>query len=112
MASASLLPLYPATVTLAQTHPAALYVCRTGNITLRCQYDTADLVSWSVGNMFNVDPSTIPGHAISDSTTTTYQELVVDSYTNLRDMYQCTVIVGSSVSNSNNLMPAQPEGEH
>ena len=60
--------------------------------------------------MSNVDPSTIPGHAISDSTTT-YQELVVDSYTNLREVYQCTVVAGSSVINSNNLMPAQPEGE-
>ena len=59
--------------------------------------------------MSNVDPSTIPGHAISDSTTT-YQELVVDSYTNLRERYQCTVVAGSSISNSNNLMPAQPEG--
>ena len=26
-------------VVLTQTHPAAPYVCRTGNITLRCQYD-------------------------------------------------------------------------
>ena len=25
-------------VVLTQTHPAAPYVCRTGNITLRCQY--------------------------------------------------------------------------
>ena len=99
-----------AAVTLTQTHPAAPYVCRTGNITLRCQYDAADLVSWSVDDMSNVDPSTIPGHAISDSTTT-YQELVVDSYTNLRERYQCTVVVGSSVSNSNNFMPAQPEGK-
>ena len=111
LASASVLPLYTATVTLDQTHPAAPYVCRTGNITLRCQYDTADLVSWSVDDMSNVDPSTIPGHAISDSTTT-YQELVVDSYTNLRERYQCTVVVGSSVNTSNNLMPAQPEGKH
>ena len=99
-----------AAVTLNQTHPAAPYVCRNGNITLRCWYDAADLVSWSADDMSNVDPSTIPGHAISDSTTT-YQELVVDSYTNLRERYQCTVVVGSSVSNSNNLMPAQPEGK-
>ena len=61
--------------------------------------------------MSTVDPSTILGHAISDITTT-YQELVVDNYTNLRERYLCTVFVGSSVSNSNNLMPAQPEGKH
>ena len=61
--------------------------------------------------MSNVDPSAIPGHAISNSTTT-YQELVVDSYTNLREKYLCSVFVGSSVSNSNNFMPAQPEGKH
>ena len=111
MASASLFPLYTATVTLNQTHPAAPYVCRTGNITLRCQYDTADLVSWSVDDMSNVDLSTIPGHTALPRTTT-YQELVVDSYTNLRERYQCDVVVGSSISSSNNLMPAQPEGNH
>ena len=111
MASTSLLPLYTATVTLNQTNPAAPYVCRTGNITLRCQYDTADIVTWSVDDMSNVDPSIIPGHAISDNTAT-YQELVVDSYTNLRERYQCTVVVGSSTSSSNNLMPAQPEGKY
>ena len=61
--------------------------------------------------MPNVDPSTLPGHAIFDSTTT-YQELVVDSYTNLRERYQCAIVAGSSVSNSNNLLPAQPEGRH
>ena len=29
-------------VVLTQTHPAAPYVCRTGNITLRCQYDDVE----------------------------------------------------------------------
>ena len=97
-------------VVLTQTHPAAPYVCRTGNITLRCQYDTADGVSWSVGDMANVDLSTIPGHTALPSTTT-YQEVVVDSYTNLRERYQCTVVVGSLVSNSNNFLPPQIEGK-
>ena len=95
---------------LTQTHPAAPYVCRTGNITLRCQYDTADVISWSVGDMSNVDLSTIPGHTARPHTTT-YQEVVVDSYTNLRERYQCSVFVGSLISNSNNFMPPQIEGK-
>ena len=40
-------------VALTQTHPAAPYVCRTGNITLRCQYD-----GWCGGSVereWNVD---------------------------------------------------------
>ena len=31
-------------VVLTQIHPAAPYVCRTGNITLRCQYDGVENV--------------------------------------------------------------------
>ena len=41
-------------VVLTQTHPAALYVCRTGNITLRCQYDGVGVVVgvlWILGIM-------------------------------------------------------------
>ena len=59
--------------------------------------------------MANVDLSTIPGHTALPRTTT-YQEVVVDSYTNLGERYQCTVVVGSLVSNSNNFMPPQIEG--
>ena len=39
-------------VVLTQTHPAAPYVCRTGNITLRCQYDGVEnvlVVLWVIG---------------------------------------------------------------
>ena len=97
-------------VVLTQTHPAAPYVCRTGNITLRCQYDTADVISWSVGDMSNVDLSTILGHTALPNNSN-YQEVVVDSFTNLMERYQCTVVVRSLVSNSNNFMPPQLEGK-
>ena len=60
--------------------------------------------------MDNVDLSTIPGH-IARPRTVTYQEVVVDSYTNLGERYQCSVVVGSLVSNSNNFMPPQIEGK-
>ena len=69
-----------ASVVLTQTLPAAPYVCRTGNITLRCQYDAADLnrirISWSVHDMPNV--AAIPGHTALPHTTT-YQDLVVNT---------------------------------
>ena len=87
-------------VVLTQTHPAAPYVCRTGNITLRCT--TTGGISWSVGDMFNVDPSAIPGHTALPRTTT-YQELVVDNYTNLRERYQCTDV--DVINASNVFMP-------
>ena len=60
--------------------------------------------------MSNVDLSTIPGHTARPHTTT-YQEVVVESYTNLRERYQCSVVVGSLISNSNNFMPPQIEGK-
>ena len=100
-------------VVLTQTHPAAPYVCRTGNITLRCQYDGVEnvlVVLWIIGVQTTSNPSTIPGHTALPRTTT-YQEVVVDSYTNLRERYQCSVVVGSLVSNSNNFMPPQIEGK-
>ena len=101
-------------VVLTQTHPAAPYVCRTGNITLRCQYGGVENVlgvQWATAfHATTSNASTIPGHT-SLPRTTTYQEVVVDSYTNLRKRYQCTVVVGSIVSNSNNFMPPQLEGK-
>ena len=60
--------------------------------------------------MSNVHLSTIPGHTALPRTTT-YQEVVVDSYTNLRERYQCSVAVGSIVTNSNNFMPPQIDGK-
>ena len=97
---------------LTQTHPAAPYVCRTGNITLRCQYDGVENVLgvvWVIGTETTTNASTIPGHTALPRTST-YQEVVVDSYTNLRERYQCTVIVTSDIINSNNFIPPQLEG--
>ena len=92
-------------VVLNQTHPAAPYVCRTGNATLRCQYGIAEevLILWSVGSVFNFEnPSTIPGHAALPRTTT-YQDLVVDSYTNLRGEYHCTAVFGNGTRGGSNV---------
>ena len=92
-----------ATVTLTQTHPAAPYVCRTGNITLRCQYGIAERVLWRIGSMFNLDNlSTITGHTALPPTTT-YQDLVVDSYINLRGEYHCTAVFGNGTHAGSNV---------
>ena len=95
-------------VVLTQTHPAAPYVCRTGNITLRCQYDGVGesmTVWWLVGAQTTINPSTIPGHTALPRTTT-YQEVVVDSYTNLAAGYRClpTLSNGSRLQ-SNSYIP-------
>ena len=93
---------------LTQTHPAAPYVCRTGNITLRCQYDGVEEVNavvWVIGmetGSTDVSSSEFPGHTASIPTST-YQEVVVDSYTNLKERYQCAVILtNGTVVQSNN----------
>ena len=81
----------PGSVVLTQTHPAAPYVCRTGNITLRCQFGGVEnvlIVLWSIGNEATSNVSTTPGHAALPHTIT-YQEVVVDSYTNLAAGYRC-----------------------
>ena len=79
-------------VVLTQTHPAAPYVYRTGNITLRCQYDGVEnvvVVLWLIGSQATTaNASTIPGHTALPRTTT-YQEVVVDSYINLATGYRC-----------------------
>ena len=89
-------------VVLTQTHPAAPYVCRTGNITLRCQYGSVENVLgvlWGIGNETVSNPSTIPGHTAFPHTTT-YQEVTVDSYTNLRERYQCTVVAMNALQSN------------
>ena len=105
-------------VILTQTHPAAPYVCRTGNIILRCQYDGVEnvlAVVWAIGNESaptNPWPSTIPLHTALPRTTT-YQELVVDSYTNLRERYQCaTVLANGTILDSNTYIQAPLECKH
>ena len=81
-------------------------VCRTGNITLRCQYDGVENVLgvlWVIGSeTTTTNPSTIPGHAALRHTTT-YQELVVDSYTNLAAEYCCA----PALSNGSQLLSNQ-----
>ena len=96
-------------VVLTQTHPAAPYVCRTGNITLRCQYDGVEnvlVVLWAIGTeTTTANASTMSGHTTLPRTTT-YQELVVDSYTNLRESYRCTPgLSNGTVSESNAYVP-------
>ena len=90
---------------LTQTHPAAPYVCRTGNITLRCQYDGVENVVgvlWILGNGAPTpNPSNIPGN-----TALPPQELVVNNYTNLLERYQCApVVINGTILNSNEYEP-------
>ena len=70
-------------------------------------------VVWGIGNETVSNPSTIPGHDALPRTTT-YQEAVVDSYTNLGERYQCTAIA-MNVLQSNNLtynVTSDLEGKH
>ena len=102
-------------VVLTQTHPAAPYVCRTGDITLRCQYGGGEgviAVLWFIGSVeATSNPSTIPGHTALPRTTT-YQEVVVDSYTNLATGYRCVpVFSNGSQLQSNLYTPHQIECE-
>ena len=102
------------TVTLTQTHPAAPYVCRTGTITLRCQYDGVENVLgvlWSIGNETTSNPSTIPGHTALPRTTT-YQEVVVDSYTNLGERYRCDPLLSNGTELHSNKYHPMSECEH
>ena len=71
------------------------------------------VVLWVIGNQTtsNASMATIQGHTALPRTTT-YQEVVVDSYTNLRERYQCAPgLANGSVVNGNMYEP-QVEGEH
>ena len=59
-------------------------------------------VLWAIGNEAGTaNPSTIPGH-----TALPPQELVVDSYTNLLERYQCApVLTNGTILNSNEYEP-------
>ena len=102
-------------VVLTQTHPAAPYVCRTGSITLRCQYDGVEGVTgvlWSTEiEAATLYPSEIPGHTALPPTTT-YQEVVVDNYTNLRERYQCLPLLMNETTLRSNEYEAQIECKH
>ena len=104
------------TVNLTQTHPAAPYVCRTGNITLRCQYDGVENVLnvvWNVDDMVNLDfdSMTLPGHTALDQTDS-HQDLVIASFVDLRGTYMCTVVSSANLTNSPRLSPGPVEGNH
>ena len=76
---------------LTQTHPAAPYVCRTGNITFECQYESVEnvrRVQWIGDDTIVTDPSVFMGHIVTFSNSS-YQEVVVDSYMNLMGNYSC-----------------------
>ena len=103
----------PGSVVLTQTHPAAPYVCRTGNITLRCQYDGVEnvlVVVWLIGVQTTSNASTIPGHTALPRTTT-YQEVVVDSYTNLATGYRCVPTFSNGSRLQSNIYIPQVECE-
>ena len=100
---------------LTQTHPAAPYVCRTGNITLRCQYDGVEgvlNVVWNVDGIVNLDFDSVavPGHTALDQTES-HQDLVIASFADLRGTYQCSVIQSTGINNSPRLSPGPVEGE-
>ena len=106
---------YPVQVQWSSLRPTQLtHMCRIGNNTLRCQYGGVEnvvTVFWVIGTDTTANPSTIPGHTALPRTTT-YQEVVVDSYTNLRERYQCAPgLANGSVVNGNMYEP-QIEGEH
>ena len=101
-------------VVVTQTHPAVPYVCRTGNITLRCQYDGVENVLnvvWNVDDMVNLDfdAMTLPGHTALNRTDT-HQEVVIASFADLRGTYECTVIQSANIINSPMLSPGPVEG--
>ena len=103
-------------VVLTQTHPAAPYVCRTGNITLRCQYDGVENVLnvvWNVDDMVNLDfgAMTLPGHTALNRTDS-HQDVVIASFADLRGTYDCTVIQSANITNSPRLSPGPVEGNH
>ena len=101
-------------VVLTQTHPAAPYVCRTGNITLRCQYDGVENVLgvlWVIGTEATTsNPSSIPGHTARPHSAT-YREVVVDSYTNLAAGYRCVPILSNGSQLQSNTYIPQKECE-
>ena len=101
-------------VVLTQTHPAAPYVCRTGNITLRCQYGGVENVLgvvWAIGNETITESFTIPGHTVLPHTST-YQEVVVDSNTNLRERYRCDLVLSNGTALPSNEYDPMSECEH
>ena len=102
---------------LTQTHPAAPYVCRTGNITLRCQYDGVEnvfVVLWNIGGTTTSNLTAFPGHtALPHTATLSFQDLVVDSYTNLQLVagYRCLPTITNGSQLQSNIFRPQLECE-
>ena len=67
------------------------HVCRTGKITLMCQWDGVDnIMFWDqCGSLGLWLLQYVPRHTALPRTIT-YQEVVVESYANLRETYRCT----------------------
>lgn len=95
---------YAGCAVLRQIHPTATYLCRSGNITLRCQYDVENVLSvvWFIDNSVEPNLSAIPGHTALLHTTT-YQEVVVNNYTNLRGRYQCAAALRTGEDSTSNV---------
>ena len=99
-------------VVLTQTHPAAPYVCRTGNITLRCQYNGVEdvlNVAWNLNDTVMVDLMTLPGQSALDRTDS-HQDLEIASFADLRGTYQCAIIQSTDLTSSPRLSPGPVEG--
>ena len=69
-------------------------------------------VVWNVDDMVNLDfdSMTLPGHTGLDRTES-HQDLVIASFADLRETYQCSVIHSPGVNNSLHLRPGPVEGE-
>ena len=66
-------------------------------------------VIWVIGNESGTtNPSTFPGHTALPHTTT-YQEVVVDSYTNLKERYQCDAVLPNNGRMASNVYETQVE---
>ena len=57
------------------------------------------------------NPSMFPGHTVS-SHTATYQDLTVNNYTNLGEMYRCTAVFMNGSELSSNDFETQNECKH
>ena len=68
-------------------------------------------VLWAIGNDATTDPSTILGHTALPHTTT-YQEIVVDSYTNWREKYRCDLVLSNGTGLLSNEYDLKIECEH